>query len=122
MACCSTGDCAARGERDAKPIMQTAHTITLLKNFCMDLLDHLVDTTGQRHSRNERYGISRPTFSDQSGLAPENFTTLPHFSVSSAMSFPKSAGEPGSSEAPSSANRACDLRSARIAFIALLIL
>jgi hypothetical protein len=26
--------------------MQTAHTITLLKNFCMDLLDHLVDTTG----------------------------------------------------------------------------
>src|SRR6266550_2629845 len=40
MACCSTGDCAARGERE------------LLKNFCMDLLDHLVDTTGQRHSRN----------------------------------------------------------------------
>src|SRR6266498_3850806 len=51
-------------------------------------------------SRNGHYGISRPTFSDQSGLAPENSTTLPHFSVSSAMSFPKSADEPGSSEAP----------------------
>jgi hypothetical protein len=38
--------------------MQTAHTITLLKNFCMDLLDHLVDTTGQRHSRNGSYGMS----------------------------------------------------------------
>jgi hypothetical protein len=47
-----------RRERDAKPIMQTAHTITLLKNFCMDLLDHLVDTTGQRHSRNGSYGMS----------------------------------------------------------------
>jgi hypothetical protein len=33
---------------------------------------------------------------DQSGLAPENFTTLAHFSVSSAMSFPKSAAGPGS--------------------------
>jgi hypothetical protein len=28
-------------------------------------------------------------------LAPENFTALAHFSVSSAMSFPKSAAEPG---------------------------
>ena len=26
---------------------------------------------------------------------PANLTTLPHFSVSSAMSLPKSAGEPG---------------------------
>ena len=27
-------------------------------------------------------------FEDQSGFAPENFTTFAHFSVSSAMSFP----------------------------------
>jgi hypothetical protein len=32
---------------------------------------------------------------DQSGWAPENFTALAHFSVSSAMSFLKSAAEPG---------------------------
>ena len=32
---------------------------------------------------------------DHSGLMPANLTTLPHFSVSSAMSLPKSAGEPG---------------------------
>src|SRR5262245_48987899 len=31
-----------------------------------------------------------------SALMPANFTTLPHFSVSSAMSLPKSAGEPPS--------------------------
>ena len=32
----------------------------------------------------------------QSGLMPANFTTLAHFPVSSAMSLPKSAGEPES--------------------------
>ena len=31
-----------------------------------------------------------------SGLMPATLTTLPHFSVSSAMSLPKSAGEPAS--------------------------
>src|SRR4029434_527944 len=30
---------------------------------------------------------------DHSGLAPANLTTLAHFSVSSAISLPKSAGE-----------------------------
>jgi hypothetical protein len=30
----------------------------------------------------------RPPSSDQSGFAPENFTTFAHFSVSSAMNFP----------------------------------
>src|SRR6516165_3449009 len=36
---------------------------------------------------------------DQSSLAPDNFTTLPHFSVSSTMSLPKSLGEPVSDAA-----------------------
>ena len=48
--------------------------------------------------------------------------TLPHFSVSSAMSFPKSAGEPESVVAPRSARRAFTLGSARPALIALLSL
>ena len=46
--------------------------------------------------------------------------TLPHFSVSSPMSFPKSAEEPPSVVAPKSARRAFTLRSARLALIALL--
>src|SRR5229473_3215352 len=54
--------------------------------------------------------------------SPENFTTLAHFSVSSATSFPKSAGEPGINEALSSANRAFVLGPARIALISLLSL
>src|SRR5262245_8310583 len=58
----------------------------------------------------------------QTGVMPANFKTLPHFSVWCARSLPKSAGEPGSVEAPSSVNRACDLGSARTAFIALLTL
>jgi hypothetical protein len=37
---------------------------------------------------------------DHSALMPANLVTLPHFSVSSAMSFPMSAGKPASSSAP----------------------
>ena len=49
----------------------------------------------------------------QSGLAPENLTTLAHFTVSSAMSMPKSAGEPRSTVPPRSASRDLILGSAR---------
>ena len=38
-------------------------------------------------------------------MAPENLTTLAHFSVSAAMSFPKSAGEPVIAMPPRSAIR-----------------
>src|SRR6516225_12113147 len=60
------------------------------------------------NSRNGIYGISH-----QSALIPANFTTLAHFSVSSAISLPNSAGDPGSATPP---------RSARGAFISLLSL
>src|SRR5262245_27466065 len=46
--------------------------------------------------------------------------TLPHFSTSSAMSLPKSVGEPGSGEPPNSAIRVFILGSARPVFISLL--
>src|SRR5215212_8111673 len=59
---------------------------------------------------------------DQSGLAPENLTTLPHLSVSSAMNFPKSAGEPASTVPPISATRALIFGSASAALISLLSL
>jgi len=42
----------------------------------------------------------------QSSLIPANLITLAHFSVSSARSFPNSAGEPASTEPPRSAMRA----------------
>ena len=53
----------------------------------------------KRDSPNGRYGIFG-LLKDQSGFAPANLTTLPHFSVSSAISLPKSAGEPGSTVPP----------------------
>ena len=53
---------------------------------------------------------------------PANLITLPHFSVSSAMSLPKSAGEPASTVPPRSASRAFILGSARPALISLLSL
>jgi hypothetical protein len=60
-------------------------------------------------------GSSRGSF-DQ-GLAPENFTTLPHFSVSSAIGLVKSAGEPRNAAPPMSANRAVMAGSASTALI-----
>src|SRR6266403_5319040 len=54
---------------------------------------------------------------DHSGLMPANLTTLAHFSVSSAMSLPKSAGEPASRLPPSSASRALILESASAALV-----
>src|SRR6266516_2897174 len=62
----------------------------------------------------------RQVYRIHSGLAPENLTTLPHFSISSATSFPKSAGEPGITVPPKSASRAFILRSAKPALISLL--
>jgi hypothetical protein len=56
----------------------------------------------------------------QSGLMLAARITLLHFSVSSAMSFPKSAGEPGSGVPPRSTSRALIVGSARAALISLL--
>jgi len=53
---------------------------------------------------------------------PANLTTLAHFSVSSAISLPKSVGEPGSTGEPNSANRALSLGAANPALISLLSL
>jgi hypothetical protein len=48
-------------------------------------------------------------------LDAANLTTLPQFSISSAMSFPKSAGEPKSGVPPRSASLALILGSAMAA-------
>src|SRR4051794_40029868 len=58
----------------------------------------------------------------QSALILAARIALPHFSVSSAMSLPKSADEPASVVAPRSARRAFVLGSARPALISLLSL
>jgi hypothetical protein len=57
-----------------------------------------------------------------SGLMLAARITLPHFSVSSAISLPKSAGEPASTVPPRSAMRALILGSARPALISFLSL
>src|SRR5262249_52379965 len=58
----------------------------------------------------------------QSALMLRARMTLPHFSVSSAMSLPKSAGETTSGVTPKTASRAFILGSARPALISLLSL
>src|SRR5262245_42736838 len=88
-------------------------------------LNHLVGA-GEQHRRHvERnsqigsYGISAPA-PPQCALMPANLITLAHFSVSSAMSFPKSAGEPKSGVPPRSASLAFILGSARAALLVAL--
>src|SRR5262249_12626790 len=74
-----------------------------------------------RYSHIGIYGIStadRP----QSALMLRARITLPHFSVSSAMCLPKSAGEPGSTVPPRSASRGFMLGPATPALISLLSL
>src|SRR5215510_4294665 len=57
-----------------------------------------------------------------SGLRFANFTTLPHFSVSAAISLPKSPGEPPRVVTPMPLRRPLNLGSARAALISLLSL
>src|SRR5262249_26089557 len=57
---------------------------------------------------------------DHSGLMLAARITLAHFSVSSTMNFPNSAGEPTTGVPPTSASRALILGSARPALISLL--
>src|SRR5262249_30701894 len=73
----------------------------------------------ERDSRNGFYEISTADRA-HSALMLAARITLPHFSVSSAMSLPKSAGEPASAVPPRSASRAFILGSARGALISLL--
>src|SRR5262245_8553944 len=67
----------------------------------------------------ERYGISGRGRADHSALMLAARITLPHFSVSSAMSLPKSAGEPTSAVLPKSASRALIVELARPALISV---
>src|SRR5262249_14006714 len=74
-------------------------------------------------SHNGRYGISWiGTGPRQSALMLAARTTLPHFSVSSAMKVPNWAGDPGNGAAPKSASRALNLGSANAVLISLLSL
>jgi hypothetical protein len=78
--------------------------------ICSDRVLRFV--THLRHkgdSENGIYGMSAEG-AGHSALMPANLTTLAHFPVSSAMSLPKSAGEPGSTVPPRSASRALILK------------
>src|SRR5262245_4984630 len=76
----------------------------------------------RRFSRNGTLWNIGTVFGNQSGFAPENFTTFAHFSVSSAMNLPNSAGDIGIGTPPRSASRALIVGSGRPALIASLSL
>jgi hypothetical protein len=61
-----------------------------------------------------------PGLPRHSGLMPANLITVAHFSVSAAMSLPKSAGEPGFGTLPNDAYRDLTSGSDRPALISVL--
>src|SRR5262245_58291599 len=83
-------------------------------------LDHLVGAArAPAIRRTNRYGIlDRVTASVCLDVGAR--FTLPHFSVSSTMNIPSSAGEPRNTVQPRSASRACILASVRTASTSLL--
>src|SRR5438876_7727732 len=62
----------------------------------------------------------RPASQPHSGLMLAALITLPHFSVSSTMSLPKSAEDPASTVPPTSASLAFSFGSARAALTSVL--
>src|SRR5262249_8523046 len=82
------------------------------------LLGHLVGAAhgGGFAERTLRNIWSR--WADHSALMLAARITLPHFSVSSATSFPNSAGVIGMGSPASSARRVCNFESANTAFTA----
>src|SRR5262249_34839309 len=70
-----------------------------------------------RHFRLTGFMEYLAPFAVQAALTPANLPTLAHFSVSSAISLPMSAGEPASAVPPSSASRVLIFKSARPALI-----
>src|SRR6266481_4372783 len=87
-----------------------------LDNWAADLRHRPLPRSGLVHRQVMEY---RPVERLHSGLILAARITLPHFSVSSAISFSKSAGESASTAPPRSASRALILGSARPALISL---
>src|SRR5262245_33212725 len=83
---------------------------------------HSITSSARPNARDfaERDVMEYPRLPPQSALMPANLITLPHFSISSAISFPNSAGDPGSARPPRSARRSFILGSASAALTSLL--
>src|SRR5262245_23596701 len=91
---------------------------------CADCNDYSTTFVSKRRPRFRGTGVTEHWIGlpHQSALMLRARMTLPHFSVSSAMSLPKSAGETTSGVTPKTASRAFILGSARPALISLLSL
>src|SRR5262249_55082749 len=97
-------------------------SLSILTEPYAELAPFHIRSPCRRDSRNGCYGILDRGPPRQSGLMLPARITLPHFSVSSAMSLPKSAGEPASALPPDSATRPLILGSARAALVSWLSL
>src|SRR5438445_3021110 len=88
-----------------------------MKKFAALKVHRAAPLNNDAHAMRFREGVMQAA--DHSPLMPAARITFPHFSVSSAMSLPKSAGEPVSGVPPNSTRRALILASARAELISL---
>src|SRR5204863_9781515 len=88
---------------EIKPVVTKANQRAALKE-----IESLMSARPEHPAATDRYpgDIGRLSTRRHSTVAPEEITTLAHFSVSAAMTFPKSSGVPDRGLPPSSANRA----------------
>src|SRR5450432_857090 len=117
------------GNRYVRPTAAAPHLDSTLRSSPCVRRPELrsVAVRGSHQSKSRRDGdearwlsLTKGDAADYSGLAPENLTTLAHFSVSSAMNLPNSAAELVITVPPRSAIRSLTLGSARTALTSLL--
>src|SRR5262252_2973978 len=77
---------AARPKHDRNGALLTHQRFHRKRYVISPLFNYLAHAGGIRHSRNVRYGILDRDRADHSALMLAARITLPHFSVSSAMS------------------------------------
>src|SRR5262245_45950485 len=95
---------AEASDKANNPYIALAEGVVPAAAHCGDDAGHVVSSRYPSHS----------------GLMPANLTTLPHFSVSSSMNFPNSAGELARTPPPRSARRILIVGSERPALISSL--
>src|SRR5258708_38133539 len=103
----ATASITSRSPNNTRALSIQVESDNALKSLILSMILSEKSATFRDHARSNRVGSDREhgrDLVDQSGLAPDDLTTLPHLSVSSAMIFAKSAGEPASAVPPMSAS------------------
>src|SRR5258706_6033058 len=97
----ATASITSRSPNNTRALSIQVESDNALKSLILSMILSEKSATFRDHARSNRVGSDREHGRvDHSGLAPDDLTTLPHLSGSSAMIFAKSAGGPASARSP----------------------